>query len=103
MLAITGGTGFIGGYISRALSFPQKQLVRSAPSSPLPRCKYIIGDLSRPADREQLVADSSTLVHFACTTNPRSSNENLVADMEQNLISSVHLFEAFAKASPEGH
>lgn len=105
MIALTGATGFIGSYIADRLSFPQKRLTRNA-SLCLPStmsCQGIHGDLHDIHTIKRLIQEAPTLIHLACTTNPRSSNQNIVEDIKQNLISTLQLFETFALTHPGGH
>jgi UDP-glucose 4-epimerase len=105
MIAITGARGFLGSYIADKLPFPQKRLTRSSDICPDPSEQYswIQGDLHNIDDIKKLTHNTPILIHLACTTNPRTSNHNLVQDIEQNLISSLQLFEIFASANPGGH
>ncbi len=104
MLALTGANGFIGSYLADQLPFPQKRLTRNHSSLHLsPHCEWVQGDLRNITDIQNLISHTSTLIHLACTSNPRSSNENIIRDVEHNLIPTLQLFEAFASSHPEGH
>ncbi len=102
MLAITGSTGFIGSHILPYLSGPYRALVRR-PEQVLSKKTHLLGDMENAHDIEALVKGTDTLVHLACTTNPRTSNRDIPADIAQNLISSARLFESFYTANPGGH
>lgn len=101
MIAITGSTGFIGSYVSNALPFPQKRLIRhpSSTHSFIP----IQGDLNNHSDLENLVEDTQTLIHLAWINNPWTANRDKNHDIAHNLIATVQLFEIFAKKNPKGH
>ncbi len=43
------------------------------------------------------------LIHLACDSYPRSSNLDMKQDIQHNLIPTIQLFEAYAKANPGGH
>lgn len=102
MIAITGATGFIGSYLVRALPFPQRRLSRNVfPDTP--SCSWIQGDLNHNNEWLPLIKESDTLVHLACSSIPRYSNDNIVNDLQQNLLATVELFEAYAKENPNGH
>ncbi len=101
MIALTGSTGFIGSYIADSLPYPQKRLMRRATSSDtfIP----IQGDLKNHSDLEMLVDNTNTLVHLAWVNNPWTANRDIHHDINQNLVATVELFEAFAKKNPQGH
>lgn len=105
MLAITGANGFIGSYIADKLSFPQRRLTRSADycAHSSAQCHWIQGNLQNSDDIKKLIQEAPTLIHLACTSNPRSSNQNIRSDIEQNLLSTLQLFETFAATHPGGH
>ena len=102
MIAITGSTGFIGTQIYSSIEVPKKCLVRQRNPS-LPFQEQLIGDLLNSSDRETFVKDSDTVLHLAWVNNPWTSNDNVVSDVTQNLLSSIALFESFAKSNPGGH
>jgi UDP-glucose 4-epimerase len=101
MVAITGTTGFIGSYIVDFLPFPQKRLIRRPTTST--KFLAIQGDLNNHSDLETFVEGTDTLVHLAWINNPWTANRDINHDIGQNLISTVHLFETFAKKNPHGH
>lgn len=102
MLAITGSTGFIGSYLIDALPTPHKRFLREKipPSSSF---EQFIGDLNHPSDVEAFVKNTDTLIHLAWVNNPWNSNDNVMKDISHNLLSTISLFEAFAKKNPQGH
>lgn len=104
-IAITGASGFVGSYVAERLSFPQRRLSRKAQANPATavQCEWISGDLRNNGDIQALVHEAPVLVHLACSSNPRTSNQNVTHDLDQNLIPSLRLFEAFVKANPGGH
>lgn len=102
MLALTGSTGFVGSYIASSLPYPQKRLIRNS-IAPTDSSKQILGDLNNPADIEALIDGAETLIHLAWASTPWTSNRDITLDIERNLVSSVQLFEAFAKKNPNGH
>ena len=103
MIGITGSTGFIGSYLCEKLPYPQKRLVRQAVYDPLLNCEFFEGDLLNPEDIQEFVKNLSVLIHLGHVGHPRSSNQNIPYDIQQNLASTAHLFESFAKANPTGH
>lgn len=99
MLAMTGASGFIGSFLQDYLEHPIKILKRKKLSEE--PSEVIQGDLNSPADAARFVAGAETLIHLACSSNPRYSFTT--DDLEQNLIPTIRLFEAFAKHNPNGH
>lgn len=102
MIGITGATGFIGSYLSDRLPFPQKRLSRHIHNSKK-ECAWIQGDLLNQHDCQLFVKDTSTLLHLACTSTPRTSNQNMIQDVHDNVAGALSLFENFAKLNPNGH
>lgn len=105
MIAITGASGFVGSYIAEKLSYPQKRLTRqSALKKPNnPSHYWVTGDLQNTHTVNEFTKDSSTLIHLAWNSYPRTSNSNTENDIHQNLLPTIHLFESYAKANPGGH
>ena len=105
MLVITGSTGFIGRSISPHLPFPQRRLVSKKPAEAVPSnlCTYLLGDLKNPPEVDLFTEKASTLVHLASRNNPRNSNHRIQEHINQDLLSTLHLFETFAKKNPDGH
>lgn len=102
MLAVTGATGMIGGYLLKNLAMPYRALVRN-PADIRTNSDDVLGELQNHYDTGRLVEGAETLIHLACSTNPRSSNRDIHADLTQNLVPSVELFQSFLKANPSGH
>lgn len=103
-MGITGASGFLGSYLCDRLPFPQKRLSRRMQTSRFPDCEWLIGDIESSADVESFVKDTPTLIHLACRGYPsRSENHNFIHDIHHNLLPTIQLFEAFAKANPDGH
>lgn len=105
MISITGASGFIGSYVANKLDYSQKRLSRQSHPDCLkhPHYVWLKGDYEKMDDIRGFVEGSSTLIHFACSSHPRSSNLDMKKDIQSNLIPTIHLFEAFAKANPNGH
>ena len=105
MLALTGSSGFIGKAVSPHLLFPQKRLVSEIPfgNTTPSSCCYILGDLVNQSNVLRLVENTDTLVHLACRCNPRNSNHRFQEIIDQDLKTTINLFETFAKSNPNGH
>jgi UDP-glucose 4-epimerase len=105
LLIITGSTGLIGRTISSKLPFPQKRVIRKQAfdEQSTSDYSYVSGNLSDPFFVDHVTSGASSLLHLACQSNPRNSNENLKEHLNQDLVTSVSLFESFAKRNPDGH
>lgn len=103
MLAITGSSGFIGSYLSPHLSFPQKRLSsRSCGFTLLKAARESTFFSLAEEDFSPFLEGTSTLIHLACKSNPRSSRSS-VLDSQQDLLFSTRLFETFVQCNPAGH
>ncbi|UAJ08842.1 NAD(P)H-binding protein [Glacieibacterium megasporae] len=74
ILAVTGGTGFVGGHLLAAAT-AQDHTVRALtrrPQSPLPGVEWIAGDLASPGD---LCAGTDAVIHIAGTITATTRTE----------------------------
>lgn len=105
-ILVTGASGFIGRWLVDHLraegARPVVRFLRRASLADADSALDIHGDLQNSDDLDRLVAAGDTLIHLACTSNPRSADRDVVADLEQNLVTSARLFERFARAQPDG-
>ena len=102
MLAVTGAGGFIGRYIIPKLGMETRCLVRRVEDSLHPHSD-VLGDLQNVDDIKKLVKHADILLHLACSSIPRTSDRDLVTDVQSNLLSSISLFQEYAKINREGH
>lgn len=102
-ISLTGASGFLGSYLAERLPFPQKRLSRQSRISANSSCKWVVGDINNPDDVLSFVQESPTLIHLACNSYPNGSNQDVIGDVRHNLLATIQLFEAFAKANPHGH
>ncbi|MGK5594568.1 MAG: NAD-dependent epimerase/dehydratase family protein [Parachlamydiaceae bacterium] len=106
MIGITGATGFMGSYLIENLPFPKKILIRNSQKCPVQSpsvVETILGDLSNQMAVSQFVHQCPVLLHLACHSNPRLSSGRLVADLEENLVPTIQLFESYSENNPNGH
>ena len=62
-----------------------------------------MGDLEDLNAVKKLIRGTSSLIHLACNNYPRSNSSDNRIEIEKDLISTLNLFETFAKLNPHGH
>jgi UDP-glucose 4-epimerase len=105
-ILVTGGNGFIGSYLVNQLAAAKEHRVTVLDLYPRPYeglpegIQFVQGDLSNTSLVRRTLVDQSVDVvfHLAWSTIHESALKNPVADLEQNLIPSVHLLEACLEA-----
>src|ERR1700730_6207510 len=68
LIALTGGTGFIGQHLLHALSergFRLRVLLRRPTTLPLDCASAVVGDLMRPQNMSAALADADAVIHTA--------------------------------------
>lgn len=104
---VTGGTGLIGSHLCRHLvaraGISLRRLVRAREGRDLDPDTDVVGTLDCDDDVRRFAGRGDCLIHLACTTNTRTSNADIRGDLEQNLLTSVRLFEEFLRRNPGGH
>jgi UDP-glucose 4-epimerase len=106
-IALTGGNGFIGQYLTQHLPYSMKRLVRSAEQSV--STKDVVGTLSGELKLDSsfvpsFVAGSDVLLHLASSVgSPRGPSNSIIRDFEDNVVASIVLFEQYCIANPGGH
>lgn len=103
---ITGGFGYLGRRLARRLLDGGRRVIlldAAAPSAearPLlrhPLCRALRGDLARLAGRKALLDGVGCVVHLACATTPRLSDEDPLKDVDSNLGALVRLLLAMKR------
>ncbi len=104
-VVITGGAGFIGTALAKALAVEgYTPLVLDTASrlaavgSSLEGVETGILDFPEIEDIGTRLRGATALYHLACTTNPSLSMESMVCDAKANIAPSLALFEAAAVA-----
>lgn len=102
---VLGGTGFIGknlcaslveaGHDVRAFGLPPKG--QAWPD--IDGVEWISGDFTCKADVSEALGDCELLFHLVSTTLPKTSNENPVGDLKDNVESTLHLLDSLSKRS----
>ena len=103
---VLGSAGFIGshlcdallsaGHTVRAFDRPHVPAYRAfAHTEPI---EWIQGDFTSATDIERAVAGCDVVYHLVSTTLPKTSNEDVIYDLESNVVGTLRLLEAARKA-----
>lgn len=105
-ICVTGGCGFIGRHLIRALLNQSVRKIRAfdnlsvgqASSLPVdPRIELVVGDLRQP-DQVQAALDGCDFIfHLAAPTDVRASLQNTRHDLDQGVLGTYHVLEASRK------
>lgn len=100
---LTGGAGFIGTYLARVLSATGREVLvldRRDPVLPVPGVSYLIGQHDDPEVFASALAGCSELVDLAYATQPKTSFDDPLFDLQGNVPAAVALFrQAAAQAN----
>jgi UDP-glucose 4-epimerase len=101
---LLGGGGFLGGHIAEALlegGSPVRVFDR-APGSRLSQLaadiEFCLGDFDNRSDLSSALDGCPLIIHLVSTTIPKTSNEDPVADLKDNLIGTVRFLEFARRA-----
>jgi UDP-glucose 4-epimerase len=101
-ILVLGGNGFIGSYIVDRLVAANHELVvygRSIDETIKNHAVcYIQGDFSDSVKLSEAIAGSDVIVHAISSTVPSTSNLDPIADIQQNLVSTVRLLQLMAQS-----
>ncbi|MBP0491237.1 NAD-dependent epimerase/dehydratase family protein [Pararoseomonas indoligenes] len=100
LVAVTGGTGFLGQHTVAALAaagWRVRMLVRDGRRAAATGAEPVPGDLSDPAALRRLVDGAQAVVHLAGLTKARGQAEFMAVNRD----GSVRLAEAVAASAPE--
>lgn len=95
---VLGGAGFIGSHLVDALSVAGYQ-VRCFDRVPSPwhpergNVESLVGNFLLAEDVEPAVSGCDYVFHLVSTTLPKTSNDDPVADVQQNLVSTLRLLD----------
>lgn len=95
---VIGGSGFIGQHLVQLLASQGKDLIvigrNRLPSRTLPSgVRYIAGDYGDQSFLREVLVDVDEIIDFAYSSVPKTSFEDPVKDILNNLPSAVNLFE----------
>jgi UDP-glucose 4-epimerase len=99
---VLGGRGFIGSHLVDRLledGIPTRVLARRLPADADANAGYrthellevVSGDFNNEIDLLNAMDDCDSCVHLISTTLPKSSNENMIYDVQTNLVGTVRL------------
>ncbi|HYG80941.1 MAG TPA: NAD-dependent epimerase/dehydratase family protein [Pyrinomonadaceae bacterium] len=96
-VVVLGGLGFMGSHISRALVrrgervriFDRLYASHALVADIEPQVEIVEGDINRPVDVIEAVADAGTVIHLVHTTVPGSSMADPAFDITSNVAASA--------------
>jgi UDP-glucose 4-epimerase len=101
---VLGGRGFIGSHLVDRLledGVPTRVLVRRPPADASPGDSYkhhdlleaFTGDFNNEMDLLNAMDDCESCVHLISSTLPKTSNDNMIYDIQTNLVGTVRLLQ----------
>jgi UDP-glucose 4-epimerase len=98
-IAITGGAGFLGQHVTRAILNAGRDVVNFDLSpSPVAGVQNHIESVFAPALDEALLEGVDALIHLAWIGKPGSPDVSFSGDADQNVVGSLRLVEAAKRA-----
>lgn len=103
-ILVLGGNGFIGSHIvDELLSNGHKvRVMGRSPDTlrkPLADVEYIVGDFSDTVLVAEALQNIDSVIHLISSTVPSTSNLDPLADIDNNLVNSVRLFQLMVSAN----
>lgn len=106
---ILGGAGFIGSHIVDTLiarghkvrAFDRPRIDTKNLSESMADIEFVSGDFTNANDISNALENIDTVVHLVSTTNPASSNDAPVYDVETNIAGTVRLLALAKNAGVE--
>jgi len=99
-IIIVGGSGFIGVNLARYLDSKGKKAIvidRKASKDLPSRVKFFEADLGSIKSAADLFNPEDIVVHLASTSVPTTSNKNIYADIQDNVLGTIGLMEIIAQ------
>jgi len=99
-VVIVGGAGFIGRHLAARLAADGvlATIFDRAQPAAIPGVRAVVADLSDAEALRSVLAPGAAVVHLAWTTLPATSNADPAADLRDNALGSLRLWEACAAA-----
>ena len=103
---VIGGGGFIGGHVVEKLILRQRRVTiidtNPTPSRSVPDgVDYVIGDYGKKSFLKRALHDVDEIIHLAYSTVPKTSFDDPVEDIRNNLPATVTLLEAASSIGVE--
>ena len=106
---IMGGAGFLGSNLADALLsgggevriFDRLGIPPYRGFSPDEKMEWLLGDFNSVSDVEMAVQGIQIVYHLISTTLPKTSNDDPIFDVENNVIGTLKLLEAARRAGVE--
>jgi len=101
---IVGGTGFLGASVASYLisNGAQVRIMSRGHASPVVGIpcdvEHYVGDFGNSGDVKEALSGVDCVLHFASTTNPKTSESDIMFDIRSNLQSTITLLDACVKA-----
>jgi UDP-glucose 4-epimerase len=96
--AVLGASGFIGTNLCRSLSGRVDSLRafgrRQIPPEELAGCEWIAGDFSDPTCLPNVIDGCDVVFHLINTSTPAAANVDKIAELQSNVVSTLHLLDA---------
>lgn len=106
-IVLLGGNGFIGanlcevlfakGHNVRVFDRPRKSHVCS--KDVVDQIEWFEGDFLNPLDVRNALQNCDLVFHLVSTTIPKTSNDNLVYDVESNVVATIRMLEEAVKCN----
>jgi UDP-glucose 4-epimerase len=100
-ILVLGGRGFIGAHLVDELlnqGFQVRVFGRGAQAEPVPadgrRLEYVYGDFATGRGLSEALVGVTLVYHLISSTVPSTSNMDPIADVENNLVGTLHLLQA---------
>jgi UDP-glucose 4-epimerase len=99
-VCVVGGNGFIGSHVIDELRaatgydlvvYDRKEETYRPRQ---PEVEYVVGELGNSARLVECLKGVDAVIHLASTITPKTSNEDMLLDVEQNVVGTLRLLDA---------
>lgn len=96
-IVVTGGSGFIGSFLIKKLLGDEKyEIVVIDKFRPAVDVLFVQGNFSDIDAIKEVIKKDDIVIHLACTSFPASSENNMFADAEENILGTLKLLKECA-------
>lgn len=102
-ILVFGGAGFIGKHLCSRLAFLGHNVrVFNRPSlsgtwPDIEGVEWFSGDFTNPEETASALDGADVVFHLVSTTLPKSSNDDPILDLKENVISTLHLLDSVVR------